>query len=74
MTPTEQREVARVLVENSIAPYQELMRRTFANLRPLEAIALLGFLVSDTINRFPPGERADILTAFCDELQAPPDA
>lgn len=74
MTPTEQREVARVLAENAIAPYQELMRRTFSNLQPLEAIALLGYLVSDTIDRFSPDERAEILRAFCDELQAPPNA
>jgi hypothetical protein len=78
MTPAEHRivkaEVERLLAENAVAPYQELMRRTFANLQPLEAIALLGYLVAETVERFPPDQRAEILAAFCDELQATPDA
>jgi hypothetical protein len=67
-------EAAERSIEHHIRPHREPMRRIFASLEPLEAIALLGYITAETIERFPPDERANILAALCDELQAPPDA
>jgi hypothetical protein len=61
-------------IEQHIGPHRKPMRRILATLHPLEAIALLGYLTAETLERFPDDERADILAAFCTELQAPPDA
>lgn len=61
-------------LERATRPHREPMRRIFASLEPLEAIALLGFIAAETLERFNPHQRATILTALCNKLQAPPDA
>ena len=59
-------------IQRAIQVHREPMRRIFASLQPLEAIALLGFLIGETIERFPPDQRAETLAALYDALQEPP--
>lgn len=56
------------LIEHAIAAPRKSVRDILAKLEPLEAIALLGYAVGETINRFPPAHHREILKAFLAEL------
>jgi hypothetical protein len=53
--------VERVLAENHITPHRGYMRDIFANYPPYDAVALLGYLIVETRERFPPEDQAQVL-------------
>jgi hypothetical protein len=71
---TDPTDIAAREIERAISKHRGHIRAMLLDLDPLEAIALLGFLTTETIQRFKPDQRTEILSAFCDELQALPNA
>lgn len=51
----------RIVAENRITPHRAPMRQLFANHSPYDAIALLGYLIFETMARFPTEDQAQIL-------------
>lgn len=52
------------LITAAIEPHYPPMRAVLNRLEPLEAIALLGTLAAEVLDRFPPGERTQIALAW----------
>jgi hypothetical protein len=74
MPDTDPTDIAAREIERTISQHRGRIRAMLLDLNPLEAIALLGFLTTETIQRFKPDTRTKILSAFCDKLQTPPNA
>ena len=61
-------------IERRIHHLRSTFRECLAKLEPLEAVALLTELLTEQIARFPPDQRAQMLTAVRDELTDATDA
>jgi cell division protein ZapA (FtsZ GTPase activity inhibitor) len=61
-------------IEQRIRHLRATIRISLERLEPLEAVSLLVELLTEQIARFPNSDRAQMLTAVCDELTEAPDA
>lgn len=64
LSPEQAVDLAHDLIMARTAHPRRLIRPHLARLEPLEALALLGLLIDDTLPRFPPAERDEVLAAF----------
>ena len=61
-------DLAAAIIMERITALRGSMGHALGTLEPLEAISLLGFLVADTLKRFPTDIRDGVRDAFCTEL------